>query len=56
VNCGGSRGDCNFAILADDTPAHYSLRVAKNMSFNPVTKPSQIILDKGLVLDKESQR
>ena len=23
--------------------------------FNPVTKPSQIILDKGLVLDKESR-
>src|ERR1700730_17594241 len=30
-------------------------RRATNMSFNPVTKPSQIILDKGLVLDKENR-
>ena len=32
-----------------------ALSTANHPPVNPVTKPSQIILDKGLVLDKESQ-
>jgi hypothetical protein len=43
------RGDRSTCAVATDCPE------AKNPLINPVTKPSQIILDKGLVLDKESR-
>jgi hypothetical protein len=33
----------------------YRPSVSEKAPINPVTKPSQIILDKGLVLDKESR-